>query len=517
MVSLRCFVGQFFIVGFHGTQVNEKIKNLIINYHVGGIILFSRNIINANQLRKLTNDLQHIARNAGYKRPLLICLDQENGIVRRIVNGVSVLPGEMAITATQDSENIKRVYEVTARELKELGVNWDLAPVADINSNPQNPVIGVRSFGNKINQVSQAVAYATQSLQKNEIISCLKHFPGHGNTKTDSHTQLPIINESLDRLKEQDILPFKAGIEAKAESIMVAHILFKRVDSIYPASLSKKIIKNILREKIKYNGLIVTDDLEMKAVADKYGVSQAAILAFKAGVDMVMVAHDYKLQLSAINAVAENIKSKGLKKEDLKYSLQRINLLKDKYATFASNFQETDFIEMVKKDKKIAQKIYQESVTEVQHKSLLMRPKKIYVINFGFLNDTQVVDRKQKEDLISKELIMHGIISISITNSFEEKISHLTSDDVVIIGTKNIKTILDTQVNIVKQVLTRTNNVVVIALQNPYDFLYLPSSKYEKIAIYEYMPETISVAISAFLESKKLTGVLPVDLEKREQ
>src|SRR5438270_1735241 len=219
-------IGQLLMVGFLGTTPSEEVIDMIQRYHVGGIILFSRNIQNPLQVFELTQSLQTIAREAGHRQPLLIAIDQENGNVRRLGQDATIFPGNMALGATGSEQLTYDIALATGQELKALGINMNLAPVVDINNNPANPVIGVRSFGEDPSEVARLAAASVRGHRAAGIIATLKHFPGHGDTAVDSHYALPTISSTLQRLEEVELVPFRSGIEAGAPSVMIAHIHF---------------------------------------------------------------------------------------------------------------------------------------------------------------------------------------------------------------------------------------------------------------------------------------------------
>src|SRR5438876_8759991 len=225
-MTLEEQIGQLLMVGFWGTTPSLEIIDLIQRYHVGNIILFSRNIRDARQVLELTQSLQMIAKEAGQRYPLLIAIDQENGIVQRLGEAATIFPGNMALGAIGSEEIAYRVAKATGIELKALGINMNLAPVVDINNNPANPVIGVRSFGEDPSLVARLGTAMVKGYRAAGILSCLKHFPGHGDTTTDSHLALPVIPYTLQRLETLELIPFRGGIEAGAGSVMIAHVSF---------------------------------------------------------------------------------------------------------------------------------------------------------------------------------------------------------------------------------------------------------------------------------------------------
>src|SRR5436305_2917879 len=225
-MTLQEQIGQLLMVGFWGTTPSQEVIDLISRFHVGNIILFSRNIRDAQQVLELTQSLQRIAKEAGQRYPLLIAIDQENGLVQRLGEAATIFPGNMALGAIGSEEIAYQVALATGRELQALGINMNLAPVVDVNNNPANPVIGVRSFGEDLHLVAQLGAAMVKGYRAAGILSCLKHFPGHGDTAVDSHLALPTIPYPLERLEALELAPFRSGIEAGAESVMIAHVSF---------------------------------------------------------------------------------------------------------------------------------------------------------------------------------------------------------------------------------------------------------------------------------------------------
>src|SRR6266851_7263345 len=219
-MALEEQIGQLLVVGFWGTTPSPEVIDLIRNYHIGGIILFSRNVQDAQEVLELTHRLQMIALRARHRAPLLIAIDQENGMVQRLGRGTTLFPGNMALGAIGSEQVVYNVAQATGRELKALGINMNLAPVVDVNNNPANPVIGVRSFGEDPRLVARLGSAMVKGYQNAGVIACLKHFPGHGDTAVDSHLALPTIPHALERLEAVELVPFRAGIEAGAESVM---------------------------------------------------------------------------------------------------------------------------------------------------------------------------------------------------------------------------------------------------------------------------------------------------------
>jgi beta-N-acetylhexosaminidase len=287
-MTLEQKVGQVFMLGFDGTALNDANRTLIQRLHLGGVTLFGRNIENGSQLAALDHDLQSIADPV----PLFISVDQEGGLVVRVTDGATVLPGNMAVGATGDPGLARRVAEASASELLAMGINMDLAPVVDVNTNPLNPVIGVRSFGSHVDFVAELATQTIEGVQSGGISAVAKHFPGHGDTSVDSHRDLPVVPHPLERFEALEFKPFEAAISAGVDGIMTAHLYVPAIEprQDLPATLSHSVLTGLLRDKLNYQGLILTDALDMEAIKKDRGAAEAAVDAFQAGADMLLIA-----------------------------------------------------------------------------------------------------------------------------------------------------------------------------------------------------------------------------------
>jgi beta-N-acetylhexosaminidase len=294
-------LGQLLIAGLDGTEAGEEARRLVADTHVGGFILYKPNMTDAGQTVTLLNRLKEFNRPSGI--PLLLSVDQEGGKVSRLPVDIE-LPANRDLAAGGTPDRARALGKAVGQELKAFGFNLNYAPVLDINSNPANPVIGPRSYGSDANIVKLYGLAAMQGLRDGGVIPVVKHFPGHGDTSTDSHLELPVVNKSLAELEKLELQPFRAAAEAGADAIMAAHILLPRLDPDYPATLSPAIITGLLREKIGYSGVVITDDMTMGAIAKHYPLKDAAVRAVLAGCDLVLVAHGY----SQVQEAAQGLK-----------------------------------------------------------------------------------------------------------------------------------------------------------------------------------------------------------------
>jgi beta-N-acetylhexosaminidase len=297
---------------------------MIAKYRPGGVILFpwADNVKNVGQLVALTNGLQK----ASPEIPLLIGADQENGQVSRLAPLVTKLPGASTIGSTGDLSLARKAAKVTGTELLALGINLDFAPVADVNINPRNPVIGPRAYGSNPQKVASMVAAAVSGFHDAGIAATAKHFPGHGDTNVDSHTGLPVIQHSRSQWNKLDAPPFAAAIDKGVDAIMSAHVVMPKLDpSGDPATLSKPILTGLLRDKLGFDGVVSTDALDMAGVRKKYSDGEIAVRAIQAGVDLLLMPPDYP---EAYQAVLAAVKSGKISDERLDQSVRRLLKLK---------------------------------------------------------------------------------------------------------------------------------------------------------------------------------------------
>lgn len=328
-MSLDEKIGQLVIVGFDGYTMNNNIINLISEHKVSGVILFRKNVENSNQLVSLINSLK--TKNVKNRIPLFISVDEEGGRVSRMPYEIKKLPTNQLIGNRNDDDLSYNIGKIIGEELKTFGFNMDFAPVLDINSNPNNPVIGDRSFGNNPNIVNRLGIKTMKGMTYNNIIPVVKHFPGHGDTSVDSHVGLPVVNKDLTTLNNFELLPFKEAIKNNVDAIMVAHILLNKIDSKYPASMSKVVITDILRKKLKFHGVVITDDMTMAAIIKYNGIGDAAVRSFNAGSDILLVCHEYENELKVINSLKAAVQNKVISESRLNESVYRILKLKEKY------------------------------------------------------------------------------------------------------------------------------------------------------------------------------------------
>jgi beta-N-acetylhexosaminidase len=298
----RVLAGQVLTAGFAGKDAPEALLRLCAQAELGGIILFKRNLGPMHEVSALVS---RFARSAPAEWPLLVAVDQEGGRVARLGPPVLELPPMRVLGAIDDVALTERAGRLLGRQLRALGFTMDLAPVLDVNTNPYNPVIGDRSFGDEVDRVIRhALAFAAGLESPGGVLACGKHFPGHGDTDIDSHLALPRLGHARDRLDRVELAPFRAA-RGKLSAIMTAHVVFDAFAAGRPATLAREVVSDLLRGELGFDGVVLSDDLEMKAVADHYGIEQAACLAIEAGCDTLLVCSHLDWVERAIAALAE--------------------------------------------------------------------------------------------------------------------------------------------------------------------------------------------------------------------
>jgi len=324
-------VGQRFMVGFDGHAASPDVKRMIRDYGVGHVILFARNVDGPEQVAELVRELQAAARDAGHALPLLVAVDQEGGRVARLREPWTVWPPMRAVGRTGSEDIARRVGAALAAELSACGIRYDLAPDVDVDTNPRNPVIGDRSFGEDPGLVGRLGAALIRGLQAGGVAACAKHFPGHGDTDVDSHLDLPAVDHSRARLEEVELPPFRKAIEAGVSSIMTAHVVVRAFDEAVPATFSPRIIDGLLRKELKYGGVIVSDDLEMKAVTKHWRVGDGAVKAAQAGCDLLPVCATAEAQVEAVESVIRALEAQTLAWSSMDDACARIRRLKERF------------------------------------------------------------------------------------------------------------------------------------------------------------------------------------------
>ncbi|KAI9027328.1 glycoside hydrolase superfamily [Phycomyces nitens] len=520
-------LGQLFICGFDGLTPTKGILNLIQHHNLGAIILFSRNIGTPQQVQALTRALQEAARQANHTRPLLIAMDQENGVVRRLGHSGTYFPGNMALGAINNLEAAQTVASMVAEELLALGINWNLAPVLDVNNNPLNPVIGVRSYGEDSEMVGRLGMAQIEAYQRHGVATSAKHFPGHGDTATDSHIGVPVITKTLGELEELELKPFRKVVNAKGDqcpaSVMVAHMslprLIKQPGQV--SSLSPEIVGGLLRSRLGYGGVIITDCLEMEAVKETIGVAKGSLMALKAGNDMVMISHTLLYQEQALETIEKAFESKELDPKALEQSLERVASFKDRYLSW-SKVLEKRCVDIVGSEKHVAlsKSLYDKTPTVVLNRrgTIPLQPNQLYkkILFLGAQVPVTLAIDSEKEPFKAFEHSLKARFPEAECILFDESTPGLADKikeaDLVIVGTGNAN-LYPFQAKVVRLAHMFSKRLIVVAVMNPYDQTVFPDID-TFVVTFEYNPPALEAAVKLLVGEIETTNMMPVTLPR---
>lgn len=526
-MSLEQKVGQMVMAGFPGYSAGSEATQLIRQHHVGGVILFARNIRDPVQVANLTRSLQQLAQSSGARIPLFIATDQEGGIVARLRSPAAVMPGAMALGAASSPELAYEAGRSTARQLLAVGINMNFAPVVDVNNNPANPVIGVRSFGEDPELVAELGAAFIRGQQEEGVISTAKHFPGHGDTDTDSHIALPRVDHPRERLDQVELVPFRAAIAAGVDAIMTAHVTFPSIDPTpgLPATLSHRVLTGLLREELGHEGLIVTDAMEMQAITANFGIAEAAVRAVEAGADMVLVAWpaDWYDAVRVTQALVAAARSGRISQERIDASVERILRLKLERGLFdVAPVSATEAAERVGRpeDHALALEIARAAVTVVKDEqgAIPLEPKqsgKVLVVTPQLSDLTQAEERGTSLSTLGEVVrrripdAQEIVIGTSPSVSQRSQVVLAARDaDTIIIGTYRAN---QNQALLVNDLRRMGKRLIVVALREPYDLLLFPDMP-TYVATYGYLPVHMEALGEVLFGDAPARGRLPVSL-----
>ena len=354
-LSVEEKIGQLVIVGMEGTTVDRTSRKLLDKYQVGGFIFFKDNIQSTEQAVRLFNDLKKA--NAGNPLPLWLSVDEEGGRVTRLPGEFAKLPASGTVGMKNDPGLAESIGNEIGKRLSGLGLNMVFAPVLDVNSNPDNPVIGDRSFGSSAERVSRLGTAAMKGIRETGVVPVVKHFPGHGDTSVDSHLGLPVVKHDMSRLNEVELAPFRKAVAEGADVVMVAHLLMANVDPKTPASYSGPVITGLLREKLGFEGVVITDDMTMGAVTQGgLEIGEAAVRSVLAGSNIILVGHEYELEEAVLQSLTEAVHNGRISSEVLDDRVLAILRLKAKYRLSDKAVTQPDIERMNREAEKLIRK-----------------------------------------------------------------------------------------------------------------------------------------------------------------
>ncbi|MFG3366493.1 glycoside hydrolase family 3 protein [Streptomyces sp. NPDC048156] len=540
-MSLEEKVGQLFVMRVYGHSATEPDQadidanlaeigvrtaaELIDKYKLGGIIYFTwaHNTRDPHQIADLSNGIQRAGLAQPSRIPLLISTDQEHGIVCRVGEPATLFPGAMAVGAGGSRSDARTLGRIAGAELRAVGIRQNYAPDADVNINPANPVIGVRSFGADPEAVAGLVAAEVKGYQSSDIASTAKHFPGHGDTATDSHFGFPVITHTREQWQQIDAPPFKAAIAAGIDSIMTAHIMVPDLDgSGDPATLSHPIMTGILREELGFKGLIVTDSLGMQGVRDKYGDDRVPVLALKAGVDQLL--NPPSLEVSW-NAVLDAVKNGELTEARLDESILRVLRLKEKLGLFDEPYvtgRGVDKTVGTRDHLAAADRIAEATTTLLLNKNRLLplsrrTHRNILVVGADPASPSGTTG--PPTTTLGQALTELGFTATVLSTGtapnqakIDEAVAAAKGKDAVLVGTYNV-TAGSGQQRLVNALTATGVPVVAVAIRNPYDIAQVPGVG-ASLAAYSWTDVELRAAVRVIAGRARPRGKLPVPVQR---
>jgi beta-N-acetylhexosaminidase len=513
LIGLRC--------SGHYTSVNSDVRRRWIDQikelHIGGMILYGGSVLEAAQT---TNSLQQIS-----KIPLLFAADFESGVGDEI-RGATNFPKNMAIGATFSEQFAYEIGKITALEARAIGIHQTYAPVADVNNNPYNPIINTRSFGEDRDTVAKFVKAYIRGCQDNWFMATAKHFPGHGDTRTDSHISMPVIPFSRARLDSVELKPFRAAIDAGVASIMTAHLAVPAIeeDTTIPATLSKKILTDLLRHQLYFNGLIVTDAMGMGAIVRNFGVGEAAVRAVKAGVDMVLVPPDPE---AAISAIKDAVEKGEITEKRIDESVRRILEIKARLGLHENRFVDLDKIDEIvgtREHLDKAELMAQRSITLVKNSEqiLPLTPDSLgKIMIVSIYGDTRIRKQRTFSEEVkkrNKNVIAFEVDPSTSEDTYEAILESCKNVDIVICGMlmpvrawRGTIGLSSPEVQFVEKIKQMGNKVMVISFGNPYLIMDLPEVD-AYLCAYDIIVVSQRAAVAAIFGEFNPTGHLPVSI-----
>ncbi|WP_086818707.1 glycoside hydrolase family 3 protein [Allokutzneria sp. NRRL B-24872] len=514
-MSLEEKVGQLFVTYAYGATADttdpahvaanrkelgvDNAKQLIEKYHLGGVIYFAwaGNTANPAQTAGLSNGLQ-----AASKLPLLISTDQEHGVVYRVGEPATQFPGSMALGASRSADLAEDAGRIAGRELRAMGINQNYAPDADVNVNPANPVIGARSFAEDPKLAARLTAAQVEGYQRGGVVATAKHFPGHGDTNVDSHTGIPVINHSREQWERLDAPPFRAAIASGIDSIMTGHLVVPALDaSGDPATLSKPIITGLLREKLGFRGVVVTDSLGMAGVRQKYGDARVPVLALKAGVDQLLKPPNIDL---AYNAVLKAVRDGELTEARIDESVRRILKLKRQRGLFANRFVDPKPVVGTPASLRAAQEVADRGTTVLRNSVLPLRDKPAKVLVTGWGTTAEPAPAKLGESLARRGAATTVLPTGAKPTQAQIDAAVAAAGDLNVVITNNAS---PEQQQLVKALQGTGKRVVVIGVREPYEAASLTVTY---LATYSYARPALESAVRVIYGEVAPRGKLPV-------
>jgi beta-N-acetylhexosaminidase len=522
-------VGQMLMPDFRNwkgqpvTEMNDEIRELVKKYHLGGVILFRENVVTTEQTVRLVDEYKKANEDYG----LLVSIDQEGGIVTRLQSGTD-FPGNMALGATRSTEMAESVGHAIGSELHSLGINMNLAPVLDVNNNPDNPVIGVRSFGEDPQLVADLGTAYTKGLQNSGMAATAKHFPGHGDTAVDSHLGLPSVPHEKERLLEVELYPFQQAMNEGIDAIMTAHVTFPKIDPStviskkdgteinLPATLSYEVLTNLVRKEMGFKGVISTDALNMNAIVDHFGPVDAVIRAVNAGTDIVLMPVGLE---EVANGLYEAVDNGEITEKRLNQSVERLLILKANRGIY-KQVNETPVEDKIEHAEEIVgNQDHKALENEVARKSItLVKNDNLLPVNKNEVKSVVVIGNTYIENVKQALAFHHSSVELIKADKplNAEQLQKVKDADLVVLGTYTFnvagRSPSSPQMQMINQVIDKApDKTTAVGIRNPYDIMAFPEvSAY--LTQYSFRDASFRAAAETIFGMNDPSGKLPVTI-----
>ncbi len=513
--DLESLVGQSLMLTFAGSSATPELLDALAQTRPAGVVLFADNIQNPAGVHDLIRTLQAEAARLGLP-PLLVAVDQEGGIVSRLPEPFTTVPSQMAQAATGNSDAAYACAQITARQLRAVGINLNFAPVLDVNCNPANPVIGTRSFSGDPDVVTRFGLAALRSYRDAGVIATVKHFPGHGDTDIDSHLGLPVVRHDLAHLKQVELAPFAAAAQAGVPAVMSAHVVLEALDE-FPATLSAEVLTGLLRRDLGFDGVVFTDDLTMRAITDRYGLTEATVRAKTAGADVVLLAvRSLDEQIAVARALHEAVASGALPSTPFEAAAGRLDRLR---AAYGLSGDVPSFVELELTLADDALAIARRSITVVRGGERLPLPVGTRLA----LIDCLLPRWSRVEEAVERAALLRGLVeeafpaatSVAVdpepTVDDLAKARHLAAAaDMVLLVTRDAQRIAH-QAQLGHELVTSGVQLIHAAVRGPYDGEVIPGTP-TTLVTYGDPPVSLRALVDILAGRAKPEGTLPVHL-----
>ena len=499
-------IGQVIMVGLPGLNLDEKYSDFIKKYKIGNYILFARNYDNTKQMKSLMKELYNYTLNITGSFPL-VSIDQEGGMVVRLFKDVTFPASPLTTSATTVENAPYKTGYIIGKDMMKMGINLNLAPCLEINEDLSNPLVNVRGYGATKEIVLRNAKAFVQGIQESKALSCIKHFPGAGSSTKDSHLELPIIEESKDQLLDYNMYPFINLLESDA--LMTSHCLYKSFDEL-PSTLSKVLLTDVLRKQIGFKGLIISDGMEMKAIADTYGIGEGCVMALNAGCDILLLCHEYTEQKEAFEHVKKAVTDGRLSIDLLKEKVHRINQAKEKVKVGLDKYFNDEDYTVIKEEHDLMQNIVDESYTLIKGKEPYIT-KNTLVISSNAKVASIVEDEFDDRNLtnaLKNNFPNNKVIKFNNDCNFKNDILSIIDnyDNIIVYSYDAYKD--NVQKETINELIKTNKEVFVVSIKGPIDEQYFNDlTNYS--CLYEYTPNSIRTIIKQLKKEIKLNGKLP--------